>query len=377
MLSKGEGSWVLDTNGKRYLDCLSAYSALNFGHARPELVSTLAHQSQKLALCSRAFLSEELTLFCRDLALFCGLEAVLPMNSGTEAVETALKVARKWGVERKKIAPERSKIIVMANNFHGRTITVISFSTEANYRDGFGPYTPGFEIVPFGDAEALQRACTPETIAVLMEPIQAEAGIVIPPAGYLKEVRKICSRVGCLLILDEIQTGLCRTGSNFCFQPEGIQPDILIVGKSLGGGLLPISAVVTRRDIMDVIQPGQHGSTFGGNPLAAAVARRSLSLSQELKLNDRAKKIGGTIRSALAKIKSPLVHEVRGCGALVGIELLPSAGGARRFCEALLSKGVLCKETHDHVIRIAPPLTIEISDLNWGLEQIVEVILKA
>ena len=377
MLARGEGAWVWDVEGKRYLDLLSAYSALNFGHAHPELVSALVKQANTFSLCSRAFNCDQLVHFCRELAEFCGLEAVLPMNSGTEAVETALKVARKWGAERKGLAGDRAKIIVMANNFHGRSITVISFSTEPAYREGFGPFTPGFEVVEFGNIGALESACDDNTIAVLLEPIQAEAGILIPQAGYLKKVRDICTKRRCLLILDEIQTGLGRTGRNFCFQHEGIVPDILVVGKSLGGGLLPVSAIVSTRGIMDVIQPGQHGSTFGGNPLAAAVGRRALQLLGELDLPQRAQRMGELIAQRLVAVrKSPAVVDVRGCGALYAIELRPEAGGARRYCELLSTRGVLCKETHSHVIRIAPPLTIPTSDLEWGLNQIVETVLN-
>ncbi len=373
-LNRGDGAWLWDVDGKRYLDLLAAYSAMNFGHSHPELVRVLTEQAQRLALCSRAFQSEELVLFCKDLAEFCGMESVLPMNSGTEAVETALKIVRKWGAEKKRVPADRAKIVVMANNFHGRTITVVSFSTESTYRDGFGPYTPGFEVVPFGDANALAAAVNPDTLAVLLEPIQAEAGVLIPSPDYLAKAKSICDSHGALLVLDEIQTGLGRTGRNFCFQRAGIVPDVLILGKSLGGGLLPVSAVVTRRDVMDAIQPGQHGSTFGGNPLACAVARRALGLMRELKLADRAEAIGSRIQEQLSGLRSRHVKEIRGQGALIGIELHPTAGGARAYCERLAKLGVLCKETHDHVIRIAPPLTIAFADLHWGVDRIIEVL---
>ncbi|MBI1859804.1 MAG: ornithine--oxo-acid transaminase [Deltaproteobacteria bacterium] len=374
VLDRGEGAWVWDVDGKKYLDLLSAYSALNFGHSHPELVKVFQAQAAKLALCSRAFQSEELLHFCREMSEFCGMEATLPMNSGTEAIETALKVTRKWGALVKKVAENQANIVVMANNFHGRSITVISFSTEPIYRDHFGPYTPGFRIVPFGDAKALRQACDKNTIGVLLEPIQAEAGILIPSVGYLPEVRKICDEFRCLMILDEIQTGLSRTGREFCFQHESAKPDILVVGKSLGGGLMPVSAILTSRAVIDVIQPGEHGSTFGGNPLASAIARRSLKLLRELKLSERAEEIGRRVQKQLAELKSEKVRIVRGQGALLGIELHPSAGGARQYCEKLAEVGVLCKETHDHVVRIAPPLTIDFNDLHWGIERIIQVL---
>jgi ornithine--oxo-acid transaminase len=367
---------VWDVEGRKYLDFLSAYSALNFGYNHPELVAVLLEQSKRLAVCSRAFHAEELCLFSKEICGFCGFESVLPMNTGTEAIETALKISRKWGAEVRGVPPERARILVMADNFHGRSITVISFSTEAEYRNGFGPYTPGFDIVPFADAGALEKACSENTIAVLLEPIQAEAGIRVPPPGYLAAVRRICDKKRALLILDEIQTGLGRTGRDFCFEHEGIRPDILVLGKSLGGGLVPISAVLTSRSVMDVIRPGQHGSTFGGNSLACAVARRALRLLRAENLSGRARQIGETMLTRLKTHRFSMVKEIRGMGALVGIELKPEAGGARSYCEVLAKKGVLCKETHHHVLRVAPPLIISDQDLHTGLDAIIEVLAR-
>jgi len=374
MLARGQGAKVWDVDGKEYLDFLACYSALNFGHQHPRLLAALKGQVEKLAVCSRAFHSEELALFCEELATFCGMEQVLPMNTGTEAVETALKLARKWGYQRKQIAEGKAKILVMRNNFHGRTISVVSFSTEAGYREGFGPYTPGFEILEFGDVTAVDKAIDENTVAVLLEPIQAEAGILLPPTGYLSEVRKITRKKNVLFMLDEIQTGLGRTGRDFCFQHEGIVPDVLILGKSLGGGLLPLSAVMASQEVMGVLQPGQHGSTFGGNPLACAVGRAALETLRKEKLSERAETLGKIIREELNRTPLPKVKEIRGKGALIGIEMTPASGGARAYCEKLASLGVLCKETHDYVIRIAPPLTITEAELRSGLQKIIQVI---
>ncbi len=376
VLTRGEGAKVWDLDGKEYLDFLSCYSALNFGHQHPAIVRAMESQLKRLAVCSRAFYSEELAFFSKELAEFCGLETVLAMNSGTEAVETALKITRKWGYEKKRIPENRAKIIVMENSFHGRSIAIVSFSTEPTYKNGFGPFVSGFEVVRFGDIDAVEEAIDEDTVGVLVEPVQAEAGILIPPAGYLKKLRELCTQRGILLILDEIQTGMGRTGKDFCFQHEGITPDVLILGKSLGGGLLPVSAMVSTHQVMDVIRPGQHGSTFGGNPLAAAVGRSVLHLLREGKFSDRAQVLGDLALEALKREKLPKVREVRGSGFLIGIELDPSLGGARRFCEALARVGVLCKETHDHVIRIAPPLVIEEELLRHGINQVVEVITR-
>ncbi len=374
VLQKGKGAWVWDVEGKKYLDFLSCYSALNFGHQNPVLVSALTEQLNRLAVCSRAFYAEELALFLEELAQFCGMEMSLLMNSGTEAVETAIKIARKWGYEKKKVARDQAKILVAGNNFHGRSVTIVSFSSESGYREGYGPFTPGFEILPFGDLAQMEKAVDTNTIAVLLEPIQAEAGILIPPVGYLKSLRRLCDQHGLLLMLDEIQTGFGRTGKDFCFQHDGIKPDLLILGKSLGGGLLPLSAVVGERKVLEVIRPGQHGSTFGGNPLACAVGRAVLKLMRSEKISERSAEIGEEAIKALKKVASPKIKEVRARGALIGIDIDRKAGLARNYCEALAKKGVLCKETHETVIRIAPPLIIEKEDLKWGIEKINEVL---
>lgn len=374
VLARGSGAKVWDVDGKEYLDFLACYSALNFGHQHPLLLATLKGQAEKLAVCSRAFHSEELALFCEELANFCGLETVLAMNSGTEAVETAIKIARKWGYKKKGVPEGKAKIVAMRNNFHGRTIAVVSFSTEGIYRDGFGPFAPGFEVVPYGDFAALEKAIDVNTVGVLLEPIQAEAGILIPPAGYLTQVAKLCRDKKALFLLDEIQTGLGRTGKDFCFQHEGATPDVLILGKSLGGGLIPLSAVVSRREVMDVIGPGEHGSTFGGNPLAAALGRAVLKLMAKEKFSERAEAIGKIVVEELTKVPLPKVKEVRGKGALIGIEMAESSGGARKYCERLAGQGVLCKETHDYVIRIAPPLVITDSEVRAGVTKIIQTI---
>ena len=374
VLSRGAGARVWDVDGNEYLDFLACYSALNFGHQHPALVEALRDQVERLAVCSRAFYAEELCLFSAELAELCRMETVLTMNSGTEAVESAIKLARKWGYQRKGVPADRAKIVVMKNNFHGRTVTVVSFSTEGLYRNEFGPFTPGFESVAFGDADALERVMDANTVAVLLEPIQAEAGILIPPSGYLHRVKELCGKHRALMILDEIQTGLARTGADFCYQHEDTTPDILVLGKSLGGGLLPLSAVVTRREVMDVLKPGEHGSTFGGNPLACAVGRRAIKLLREERFSERASRLGEKVLGDLKRAKLPQVKEIRGRGALIGIELEASTGGARKYCERLAQKGVLCKETHDYVIRIAPPLVIDDADLALGVERIVEVI---
>ncbi|MCB0417219.1 MAG: ornithine--oxo-acid transaminase [Bdellovibrionaceae bacterium] len=371
VLNWGRGSRVRDVDGREYLDFLSCYSALNFGHQHPSLVGALTQQATQLAVCSRAFMSEQLCLFERELAQFCEMDCVLPMNSGTEAVETALKIARKWGQQKKGVPPEKNKIIAMRNNFHGRTITVVSFSTEDLYRNGYGPFTPGFSIVDFGDAEALEKCIDENTIAVLMEPIQAEAGILIPQAGYLSKVRELCTANNVLLMFDEIQTGLGRTGRDFCFQHEAARPDLLILGKSLGGGLLPLSAVLAPKSVMDVIRPGEHGSTFGGNPLACAVGREAVRILREEKLSARSEELGKKAMARLRELSFPQVKEIRGKGLLIGIEL---KGSARPYCEKLAERGVLCKETHDTVIRIAPPLTISEKDLMDGVEKVTKVL---
>ncbi len=358
VLERGEGVWVWDVAGRRYLDCLSGYSALSHGHRHPKVVAALVEQAQALTLTSRAFYNNQLGPFFKELSDLTGYEATLPMNTGAEAVETALKLARKWGYVRKGLPANQAEIIVAANNFHGRTITIISASTEPLYRDAFGPHTPGFVVVPYGDAAALEKAITPRTAAILLEPIQGEAGIIVPPAGYLRAAAELCRQHQVLFVTDEIQTGLGRTGRLLASEHEDIRADVVILGKALGGGVYPISAVLASRAIMDLFTPGEHGSTFGGNPLACAVARAALRVLVEEKLVENAARLGEYFQERLAEIPSPHVKEVRGRGLLIGVELHPAAGGARRFCEALAGQGVLCKETHEHVIRFAPPLVI-------------------
>jgi ornithine--oxo-acid transaminase len=374
VLTRGEGVWVYDVEGRRYLDCLSAYSALNQGHVHPKILQAMIEQAQKLTLTSRAFRNDQLPLFYQELSELSGYEMSLPMNSGTEAVETALKLARKWAYEVKGVPRYQAEIIVAANNFHGRTISIISFSTETLYRDAFGPFTPGFVIVPYGDAQAVQEAINPQTAAVLLEPIQGEAGVIVPPAGYLRQVAEICRQHHVLLIADEIQTGLGRTGRLFACDHEGVRPDIMILGKALSGGFYPVSAVLADRPILGLFRPGEHGSTFGGNPLAAAIARAALRVIREERLPERAAEMGAYFLEQLMEIPSPHVKEVRGKGLLIGVELKPEAGGARRFCEALRQEGILAKETHEHVIRFAPPLIIRREEIDWALPRIRRVL---
>jgi len=374
VIERAEGVWVYDTDGKRYLDCLAAYSAVNQGHCHPAILHALIEQAQKVTLTSRAFRNDQLPLLYKDLHDLTGFEMVLPMNSGAEAVETAVKAARKWGYKVKGIPEGRAEIIVCANNFHGRTVTIVSFSTDAQYRDGFGPFTPGFKVVPFGDARALAEAITPNTCAFLVEPIQGEAGIIIPPAGFLKEVSEICKRDNVLLMVDEIQSGLGRTGKLFAYMHEGIQPDLVIIGKALAGGFYPVSAVLASRKILGVFQPGDHGSTFGGNPLACAVARAALRVLVEEKLVERSAESGAYFLGLLKTLRSPDLKEVRGIGLWIGIEMRTAA---RPYCEALKDEGILCKETHERVIRIAPPLTIRREEIDWAFERIEKVIGKA
>ncbi|MGA8075193.1 MAG: ornithine--oxo-acid transaminase [Candidatus Acidiferrales bacterium] len=374
VIERAEGVWVYDTDGKRYLDCLAAYSAVNQGHCHPAILRALIEQAQKVTLTSRAFRNDQLPLLYKDLHDLTGFEMVLPMNSGAEAVETAVKAARKWGYKVKGIPEGRAEIIVCANNFHGRTVTIVSFSTDAQYRDGFGPFTPGFKVVPFGDARALADAITPNTCAFLVEPIQGEAGIIIPPAGYLKEVSAICKRNNVLLMVDEIQSGLGRTGKLFAYMHEGIRPDLVIIGKALAGGFYPVSAVLASREILGVFQPGDHGSTFGGNPLACAVARAALRVLVEEKLVERSAESGAYFLGLLQTLRSPDLKEVRGVGLWIGIEMRTAA---RPYCEALKDEGILCKETHERVIRIAPPLTIRREEIDWAFERIKKVIGKA
>ena len=372
VIERGEGAWVFDVEGKKYLDCLSAYSAVNQGHCHPRILETMLEQARKVTLTSRAFRNDQLPLFCKELAEFCGMEAVLPMNTGAEAVETAIKTARRWGYRNKGIPADKAEIIVCENNFHGRTTTIVGFSSEQAYRDGFGPFTPGFVPVPFGDISALEKAITPNTCAFLVEPIQAEAGILIPPPGYLKDAAALCKKNKVLFVLDEIQTGLGRTGRKFACDHEGVRPDMFILGKALSGGFYPVSAVVSSRELLSVFEPGSHGSTFGGNPLACAIARTALWVLGDEQLAQRSDELGTWFLGEIAKIEHPEIREVRGRGLLIGMELTVPA---RKYCEALKDLGMLCKETHDKVIRIAPPLVIERDDLAWAVERLREVFV--
>ena len=374
VLTRGQGIWVWDVEGKKYLDCLSAYSAVNQGHCHPKILKALMMQAERLTLVSRAFRNDQLGLFYKELCEMTDSHMVLLMNSGAEAVESAIKAVRKWGYNIKGVPQGKAEIIVCENNFHGRTITIVGFSTEPQYRDGYGPFTPGFKIIPFGDAEALEEAMTPNTVAFLVEPIQGEAGVIIPPRGYLKAAREICNRNNVVLILDEIQTGLGRTGKFLAEEHDGIQSDLTLIGKALSGGFLPISAVLSNKEVLGVFHPGDHGSTFGGNPLACAVARTAVKVIREEKMVENAAAMGDYFLRKLSEIKSPHVKEVRGKGLMIGVELHPGAGGARRFCERLIKQGLLCKETHENVIRFAPPLVIRKEEIDWAVDRI-EVVL--
>lgn len=374
VIARGEGVWVYDIEGKRYLDCLSAYSALNQGHVHPKILSALEEQARRLTLTSRAFRNDQLPLFYKELSALTGYEMALPMNSGSEAVETAIKLARKWAYQVKGVPRHHAEIITCQNNFHGRTVSIISFSSEPLYRDDFGPFTPGFVIVPYGDAEAIAKAINPHTAAVLIEPIQGEAGVNIPPVGYLKKVRELCTKNKVLFIADEIQTGLGRTGRMFACDHESVRPDMVIIGKALSGGFYPVSAVAADADLLGLFQPGEHGSTFGGNPLGMAVARAALRVLVEEDMVANSARMGEYFYEQLAEITSPHVKEVRGKGLLIGVELLPKAGGARRFCEALAQESILAKETHENVIRFAPPLIIDKATIDWAIPRIREVL---
>ncbi|HRD01169.1 MAG TPA: ornithine--oxo-acid transaminase [Candidatus Saccharicenans sp.] len=373
VITRAKGIWMWDVEGKKYLDFLSAYSAVNQGHCHPRIVKALQNQAKKLTLTSRAFRNDQWPLLAKELCELTGFNMVLPMNSGAEAVETAIKLARKWAYQKKGLPQDEAEIIACANNFHGRTVTIISFSTDPLYRQDFGPFTPGFQIIPFGDAEALEAAITPRTAAFLVEPIQAEAGILIPPDGFLKKAKEICEKNNVLFIADEIQTGLGRVGKMFACEYEGVKPDIMVIGKSLGGGCYAVSAVLSTNEIMGLFKPGEHGSTFGGNPLACAVAREALNVIQDEKLVESADEKGSYFLEKLRTIKSKHIKEIRGRGLLIGIELYPEAGGARRFCEELMKEGLLCKETHENVIRFAPPLIISKKELDWAFKKIKKV----
>jgi len=377
VLARGEGIWVWDVEGKRFMDFLSAYSAVNQGHCHPKIAAAMVEQARRLTLTSRAFRNDQLGLFYQELCELTHSHMVLPMNSGAEAVESCIKAVRKWGYQEKGIPDGQAEIIVCADNFHGRTITIVGFSTEEQYRDGYAPFTPGFKIIPFGDARALGEAITPHTVAFLVEPIQGEAGIILPPEGYLREVRRICTEHDIVLITDEIQTGLGRTGKLLAEEHEGIEADLTLVGKALSGGFYPISAVLSNKDVLGVFQPGDHGSTFGGNPLACAVARTALEVLVEEGMIENAARMGDHFVGRLRTIDSPHVKEIRGKGLFIGVELHKEAGGARRYCEALQQVGLLCKETHEHVIRFAPPLVIRQEELDWAFERIEAVLTSA
>jgi len=374
VLQRGEGVWVWDVEGKKYLDCLSAYSAVNQGHCHPKIMSAMIEQSRKLTLTSRAFRNDQLGPLYKEICELTNSHKILPMNSGAEAVETVVKAVRKWGYKVKGVAKDRAEIIVCENNFHGRTITIVGFSTDEHSRDGFGPFTPGFKIIPFGDVSALEAAITPNTVAFLVEPIQGEAGVIIPPEGFLREAKSICEKNNVVLILDEIQTGLGRTGKLLAEQHDGIEADLTLIGKALSGGFYPISAVLSSQEVMDVLRPGEHGSTFGGNPLACAIARTALKVLIEENMIENAAAMGEYFLSKLSQIKNPYIKEVRGKGLMLAVEFIPEAGGARRYCEALMTQGLLCKETHDNIIRFAPPLVITRKEIDWAMDRIEAVL---
>lgn len=376
VINKASGVWVWDVDGRKYLDFLSAYSAVNHGHCHPRIIKAMTEQLKKLTLTSRAFRNDQWPMLTKELCDMTGYQMVLAMNSGAEAVETAIKAVRLWGYRKKGIPEDQAEIITCANNFHGRTITIIGFSTEPLYRKDFGPFTPGFVTVPFDEPEALERAITPNTCALLVEPIQAEAGIIIPSPGYLKRAAEICRKHDVLLVADEIQTGLGRTGRLFACEHEDVRPDVMIIGKSLGGGAYAVSAVLGDRSVMGLFEPGSHGSTFGANPLACAVAREALRVLRQEGMVGNAAAMGEYFMDKLRSLKSRHIQEVRGTGLLIGIELKPEAGGARRFCEALEKEGLLCKETHENVIRFAPPLIITKEDVDWAMERVAAVLTE-
>lgn len=377
VLREAKGVWVTDVNGKRYLDMMSAYSAVSLGHAHPRILKAMMEQASKLAVTSRAYHTELLGPFLKRLVEITGLDMALPMNTGAEAVETAIKAARRWGYRFKHIPQDRAEIIVAANNFHGRTTTIVGFSSDESYREDFGPFDGGFRAVPFGDAQAVADAITPHTCAVLIEPIQGEAGIVVPPEGYLRELRALCDRHNVLLILDEVQSGLGRTGRWFAHEHEGIRPDGLILGKALGGGVYPVSAFVSTREVMSVFNPGSHGSTFGGNPLAARIGSEALAIIHDEGLVERSAEMGRYMKDRLRAIRSNIVTDVRGKGLWVGVEIDPTVASARVICDALLAEGVLSKDTHGTVLRFAPPLTITRDEIDWGMERVERVFSRA
>ncbi|MFI4995015.1 MAG: ornithine--oxo-acid transaminase [Hyphomicrobiales bacterium] len=374
VLVRGEGVWLWDVDGNRYLDCLSAYSAVNQGHCHKKILAAMVEQAQKLTLTSRAFRNEQLALFYEEIAALTGSHKVLPMNSGAEAVETAIKAVRKWGYEVRGVPQGKAEIIVCADNFHGRTIGIVGFSTDPSAYSGFGPFAPGFKIVPFGDFPAFEAAVTSNTVAFLVEPIQGEAGVIIPPAGYFKRVRQLCTERKITLILDEIQTGLGRTGKLLAEEHEGIEADVTLIGKALSGGFYPVSAVLSNSEVLSVLKPGEHGSTFGGNPLACAVARAALKVLVEEGMIENAERQGAYFMARLQDVRSNLVREVRGRGLMLAVELHPEAGGARLYCEALRQRGILAKDTHEHTIRIAPPLVVTRDEIDWASERFAQVL---
>ncbi len=377
VLVKGEGVWVWDADGRKYMDMLAAYSALNQGHRHPAIIRAMEEQANKITLTSRAFNNDRMGSFLKRLCEIAGFKKALPMNTGAEAVETAIKAARKWGYMVKKVQKDKAEIIVLENNFHGRTTTIVGFSTEEQYKRGFGPFTPGFKVIPFGDADALEKAITPNTVGFLMEPIQGEGGVLIPDEGYIRKTYDICKKHNVLFMADEIQTGFGRTGKMFCCDHENVKPDILIVGKALGGGVYPVSAILASDEIMRVFTPGDHGSTFGGNPLGMAIAEAALNVLTDEKLPERADELGRYFVDKLGEINSPYVKEVRGKGLMIGVEIKKESGTARPYCESLMKLGILAKETHHQVIRFAPPLVITKDEIDWALDRIREVLTES
>ncbi len=377
VITRGKGIWLWDVEGNKYMDCLSAYSAVNQGHCHPEIMKALVDQAAKLTLTSRAFRNDQLGPFYEELCTLTRSHTALPMNSGAEAVETMIKAVRKWGYSVKGVPYDKAEIVVCENNFHGRTIALVGFSSNESYRHGFGPFAPGFKTIPFGDSEALKKAITPNTVGFLVEPIQGEGGVVIPPTGYLKQVRELCDKHNIALMLDEIQTGLGRTGKLLAQEHEGIKADATVVGKAISGGFYPVSAVLSNREVLGTFTPGDHGSTFGGNPLACAVARQALKVLVEEGMIENAAEVGDYFLRHLKDIESPCIRDVRGKGLLIGVELVPEAGGARHYCKRLMEKGLLCKETHEHVIRFAPPLVIQKDEIDWALERIESVLKES
>jgi len=374
IISRGERVWVWDDEGRKYLDCLASYSAVNQGHCHPRIMKALVDQAAKLTLTSRAFRNDKLAVLYQTIREYIHYHKILPMNSGSEAVESAIKAVRKWGYEVKGVEPEKAEVILCENNFHGRTISIVSFSTDPAAREGFGPFTPGFKIIPFGDSQALEAAITPNTVGFMVEPIQGEAGVIIPPQGYLREVKQICNHHNVTLIFDEIQTGLGRTGKLLADRHEDAEPDVTLIGKALAGGYYPVSAVLSNSEVLGVLKPGEHGSTFGGNPLACAVADTALKVLVEESMIENSAEMGAYFLNGLQQIESGLIKEIRGRGLMIGLELKPEAGGARQYCERLKDIGILCKDTHSDIIRISPPLVIRKDEIDWALERFETVL---